>query len=105
MEEGGSDLKSLIFKIFMPAMVALSIKLAIQNGKKKVTIFQVISSFITGIGSAYLFSELVMSEVTPEYIPLVIAVITISGEKIGHYLVYKLDVENVIKMLVEKYKK
>jgi hypothetical protein len=105
MEEGGSDLKSLIFKIFMPALVALSIKLAIQNGKKKVTIFQVISSFITGIGSAYLFSELVMSEVTPEYIPLVIAVITISGEKIGHYLVYKLDVENVIKMLVEKYKK
>lgn len=86
-------------------MVALSIKLAIQNGKKKVTIFQVISSFITGIGSAYLFSELVMSEVSYEYIPLVIAVITISGEKIGHYLVYKLDVENVIKMLVEKYKK
>lgn len=90
-------------------MVGLSIKLAIQNAKKRVTWFQAITSFVSGIGCAYLLSGFVTSEFSENATPAIIAIIAMSGEKIGHYLVYKLNIESIsegfIKMLVDRFKK
>ena len=50
------DIKVWLVKILLPSLVAISIKIAIQSKKEAVTWFNVITSFITGIGSAYLFA-------------------------------------------------
>jgi hypothetical protein len=98
------DLKTWLVKILLPSLVAISIKLAVQ-AKKGISWFNVITSFITGVGSAYLFSGLVVSSVADQYLPIAIGIIAISGEKIGLWLVYKLNVESLIVGIVEKLKK
>ena len=98
------EAKAFVIKIIIPALVAVSMKIAIMNKKTKVTIFQVTTSFITGIGSAYLFSGVIMESFSAKYIPLIVAVVTISGEKIGYWVVYKLNVEQLLENFINKYK-
>lgn len=99
------ETRAFILKIIVPALVALSIKIAIMNQQKKVSILQVATSFITGIGSAYIFADFVMESFEHQYIPLVIATITISGEKIGYYVIYKFNVDNFIESFINKHMK
>jgi len=98
------DLKSWSLKILIPALVAVSIKLAVMAKIKTVSWFNVITSFITGIGSAYLASDWVLDTFSVHFIPIAIAIITISGEKIGYWAVYKFNVESVLETIVDKMK-
>ena len=97
------ELKAFLFKIMIPAFVALSIKIAIMSSKQKVTIFQVVASFVSGVGSAYLFSDMIMESLSDKWIPLAVAVVTISGEKIGYWLIYKFNVEQAMEDVVKRY--
>lgn len=96
-----NDLRTWLFKILLPSLVAVSIKLAVQSKKGAVSWFNVITSFITGIGSAYLMADLVIDSISSHFVPIAIAIITISGEKIGFYLVYKLNVEGIVESVIE----
>jgi hypothetical protein len=87
------DIKDWAVKIGIPALVTVSMKLAIDFKRGTVTKFNVVASFVTGVGSAYLFSELIIDVVSKPYVPLAIAAVTISGEKIGYWLVYKFNIE------------
>lgn len=99
------DLKTWIVKILLPSLVAVSIKLAIQSKKSDISWFSIITSFVTGIGSAYICSDMVISTVAHEYVPIAIAIITISGEKIGFWVVYKFNVESILEGLLDKIRK
>ncbi len=99
------DLKSWAIKSLLPALVAISIKLAIQSKSMKMNWFTVITSFVTGIGSAYLFSDMVFATVADKYTTAAIACIAISGEKIGYWLVYKLNVESILEGILDKVRK
>lgn len=96
------ELKALFVKILLPALMGLSVKLAILSRKENLTIRQILISFVCGIGSAYLLSPLVMDEVSEHWLPLCIAVITMSGEKIGSYALYRLNVEKLIEFFIKK---
>jgi len=85
------ELKTFLIKVILPALVATSIKLSIQMQKQKLSIVSIITSFIIGIGSAYLASDVILTSFETKWVPLVISVITISGEKIGMWLVYKFN--------------
>jgi hypothetical protein len=101
MEE---DAKSWLIKMLLPSMVALSIKLAIQSKTMKMSLFNILTSFVTGVGPAYLLSDVVFSSISPQYTSAAFAVIAISGEKIGYWFVYKFNVENILESLLEKIK-
>lgn len=75
MEETWLEMKAFFLKIMMPAFVAVSIKIAIQSKNKTVTVLQVIISFITGIGSAYLFSGLILDNFSDSWVPIYIAIV------------------------------
>lgn len=95
------DFKTWLIKIILPALVAISIKLAVQS-KKGITWFTVITSFVTGAGCAYLFGPPVLSYINESWQTVTIAIIAISGEKIGLWLVYRFNVENLMTGLFEK---
>jgi hypothetical protein len=104
LEKLDEEARAFIFKVIVPALVAVSIKLAVMvKTEKSVSLFQAITSIVTGIGSAYLSAPMVISYTTPNSMPLVIAAIAISGEKIGHYFIYKFKVEEVFRGLLERY--
>lgn len=103
LEKIDEEVKAFIFKIIVPALVAVGVKLAVMAKHNKITWFQAISSSVSGIGAAYLSGPLVMQYTTPNSLPLVIAAIAISGEKIGHYFIYKLHVEDIFRGLIDKF--
>ncbi len=109
IEKLDEGLKQFILKIAIPSLAAISIKLAIQSKRAKISLFTATMSIIIGICSAYLSSKLVLVNFSTEWVPVVIAVITITGEKIGSYLMFKFAVDDLIdtflQVLITRFKK
>jgi hypothetical protein len=105
MQEIENEIRNLLIKVLIPALVAVSIKIAIDSRNKTVSVFNIIASIVTGVGMAYLFSGLILSNFSNEWIPLMIALVAISGEKLGNWVIYKFNVDTFIETLIEKYYK
>lgn len=108
MERIPQELKDLLIKIIIPSLVAISIKLALETRKGKLSVFNAITSVVIGVGCAYLSSNWVMHTFSDGKIPIVIACITVVGEKIAYWLIYKFDFDvvgdSLINYMIEKYK-
>jgi hypothetical protein len=103
MEEIQEEMRTLWAKVLIPAFVAISIKIAVASRKNSMTVFNIITSIVIGVGSAYLFSGVILSTFSQDYVPLMIALVTISGEKIGNWIIYKFNIDTFIEALIEKY--
>lgn len=103
MKEISQELENLFVKVLIPALVAISIKIAIAGRKKGMSVLNVVTSIVIGVGFAYLFSGIVMSSFSDDYIPLVIALVTITGEKIGNWVIYKLNIDLFVEAFIEKF--
>ena len=95
------QLISLFIKIGIPALIGISIKLAIESKNKKMTFFRVLLSFITGIGCAYLLYPLIEKNTDSEFIPLIIAIASISGEKIAEFVINKWNIDYFLGSIFE----
>lgn len=104
-ESISQEVKTWVLKPLIWAMVAISVKLAVQSRRNKITLGIVITSFITGVGSAYLFSDYVSGAFSHEMQPLIIGIIAISGEKIGEYILYKINFDSFLDILIKIFKK
>lgn len=91
MDKLSEELQHLILKIIVPALVAISIKLAVESKQGKISIFNAFSSIIIGVGCAWLSSGWVTDTFTDSTMPIVIGVITIAGEKVAFWLIYKFN--------------
>lgn len=63
--------------------------------------FDIFLSMIIGVGGAYISSDYVQHNISREYISIVIAVIAITAEKIGEFLIYKLNVDLFLTAFVD----
>jgi hypothetical protein len=81
-------------------MVGISLKIAVQMKKTKLSFLNVALSFIAGISCAWLLSDLIHLHVNDQYQSICIAIIAISGEKVGDFLVYKLRVDEFLQAVV-----
>ncbi len=90
------ELRSLLVKVIIPSIVAVSIKIAIASRKNQITVFNVVTSFVIGVGVAYLSSGLIISSFSDDWVPLMIALVTISGDKIGSWIIYKLNIDYLV---------
>tara|TARA_R110000782_G_scaffold97449_1_gene182365 strand:- start:565 stop:921 length:357 start_codon:yes stop_codon:yes gene_type:complete len=82
-------------KILFPAFLAVGVKIAIEMKKNKtrVTFFNILLSMIIGVGGAYLSSGYILKNCNDENIPILIALIAITSEKIGEFLIFKLNID------------
>lgn len=92
----------VFFKILLPALVGVSIKVAIKMQREKITYIGVFLSYIIGIGSAWLASPLIIGAVNKEYVPMMIAIVAITGEKVGEWIIYKFNVDNIMNVLLSQ---
>ncbi len=102
LENVSSEIKTWFLKIILPALVAVAIKLKVQSKHEKITLVSVICSFVSGVGSAYLFADYVMTNFSHQWQPLIIALVAISGEKIGYYLIYDINIKEILKFILKK---
>jgi len=90
-----NDVYQFFIKILFPAFLAVGLKIAIEmkSNKTKVTALNVFLSMVIGVGGAYICSDWVRSYFEPDNVSIVIAMIAILSDKIGEFLIYKLNVD------------
>lgn len=100
-----SEVYIFITKIIFPAFLAVGVKLAIEmkKSKTKISLFNIALSMLIGVGGAYISSGLVQKQCDEEYIPVVIALIAITSEKIGEFLIFKLNIDLFLTAIVETF--
>jgi hypothetical protein len=103
------EVKAFLVKIVVPAFVAISVKLALQSQRQRVSFSTIVTSIIIGIGSAYISSSWVLAVFSTESVPIVIATITIMGEKIGYWILDRFDIGTIldgfVRSFFDKFKK
>ena len=107
MEEQGhwEEVKNLFIKVLIPALIGVSIRLAITSKKQTMSVFNIIASVVVGCGVAWLFSGIIMDNFSEQFQPLIIALMAISGEKIATWVIYKWNVDKLIDSLIDWYRK
>lgn len=95
------EMNAFFVKIVIPAIVGISIKLATQVKRENMTFFRVILSFVTGIGCAYFVYPFLDDT---KYMPLIIGIVSISGEKIMEFLIYKWNIDYFLNSLLNAFK-
>lgn len=101
-----SEFYQFFIKILFPAFLAVGFKIAIEmkKTKMKVSILNIILSLIIGVGGAVITSGLVQAYFSKDVgVPIVIAVIAILSEKIGEFLIYKLNVDIFLTAVTESF--
>ncbi len=76
----------------VPALLALSIKVAVQVLNKKATLLSVTVSLVVGLGFAYFFTP-IADEITDNdgFKGIIIGFFAIVGDKIAIYLIFDLE--------------
>lgn len=98
-----SEFYAYLLKIIFPAFLAVGVKIAIEvkKNKTRVSFMNVILSMIIGVGSAHLSSDYVLTTFEQSKVSMVIAVIAITSEKIGEFLIYKFNVDAFLTAICE----
>jgi hypothetical protein len=95
------EMKALFVKILVPAFVTISVRLAVLVNKQKMTLTKVIASYVIGMGSAFLLGDWILQNFSADTQRWMIALVAISGDKIGLYLIETLTAKNVLTTLWE----
>lgn len=82
-------------KIFLPFFVGISIKVAIQIKREKMKLSRVLISFVAGLGCCYFVYTFIREDLDKPYVPFLIGMVAMSGEKIAEYVIYKWDVDRL----------
>lgn len=98
-----SEFYIFLTKIIFPAFLAVGIKIAIEMKKTKsrVSFLNIALSMLIGVGGAWLSSDTVLANCGPAKVPIVIALIAITSEKIGDFVIYKLNVDGFLTAVVD----
>lgn len=94
------DMYQFFTKVAIPAMVGVSLKVAIQMRKQKVSFMSLVLSIVIGISMAYILSSIVETQVPKIYQSQVYAIIGISGEKIGEWIVYRMNLDGILSSIL-----
>lgn len=104
MKEYLLEINAFFVKIILPAMVGISIKLAVQVKREKMTFFRVVLSFITGIGCVYFAYPFVETIENKRIIPALLGIVAMSGEKITEFIIYKWNIDYFLTSLINAFR-
>lgn len=95
----------VLAKTIFPALVAVSVGIAVKMQKIKVTILSALGSYIIGCGFAFIFGFYIHEHFTQGTGTLLIGALAITGEKIGHWLIFKFEFDELGRELEKWIKK
>ena len=98
-----NELYIFITKIIFPSFLAICVKIALEmkNSKNKITLLNVTLSMIIGISGAYFSSGFILNNFETHHVPIAIAVIAMTSEKICGFIIYKLNVDAFLTAIFE----
>lgn len=90
-----------LFKVLIPTLAGIAMKLAVMATKGKVTWINAGVSIVTGVATTYLLGDIIYKNTSPEYAIILIAVVAILSEKIAYWIIYKFRVDSMLETVVE----
>lgn len=109
LKELPDEFWNFIIKTLPFSLATLFISVAIQVKNKTATIIGVILSGIIGVSTAWIFGSFINAHFSSSTAPIIIGVVTITGEKIGYWFVYKFSFdligEALVNYVIKKFKK
>lgn len=90
-------------KIIFPAFLIIGFKIAIEMKikKTKVSWLNVILSFLIGVVGAYISGDLILESISPKWVTPIVAIVAILSEKIGEFLIFKLNVDVFLTAIID----
>lgn len=92
---------NFVVKVLLASLLAISIKLAAQMKKEKITLMSAFLSIIIGVGTAALCGGLILHVFSSYWVPVASGVVTIIGEKIANYMIYTFKVDKLMEDLLK----
>jgi len=103
------EIWNFIIKTLPFSAAALAISISIQIKNKKATMVNSILSIIIGISCAWIMGAWINEHFSSSTAPIIIGVVTITGEKVGYWLIYTFQVDligaAVVDWIIRKFKK
>lgn len=100
---------NFIIKILPYSLATLAISISIQIKNKTASLTNSLLSIVIGVSCAYLTGGWINQHFSSTTAPMIIGVVTILGEKLGYWLIYKFQVDLVmatlVDILIDKFKK
>jgi len=101
MSNEKSEIYNFIVKALTPALIAVSVGLAVKSKTQKLTVKRVFISYIAGIGASYFIYPFVSSENFGNYTGAIIGIVAITSEKIMEFLLFKFNVDLLLNSLAD----
>jgi hypothetical protein len=95
------EIYRFIVKALIPAVIAISMKVAIQVKREKVSKLRIFLSYTVGVSSSYFAYSFCKNAVNEDFIPAIIGLIAMSSERITEWVAYKWNIDLFLTALVE----
>ena len=99
------DIWQVISKVIIPALVAVSVGIAVKMKQKRISILSAVTSYVIGVGFAFIFGFVIIEGVQEQWVPILIGTIAITGEKVGYWLIFKFKFDTLGDALIEVLKR
>lgn len=100
---------NFIIKTLPFSLAALAISISVQIKNKTASVINSILSIIIGVSCAWITGAWINENFSSTTAPMIIGVVTIAGEKIAYWLVYKFQFDllgqAILESLIRKFKK
>jgi len=90
-----------LLPMIVAASIAVTLRLIVESKKNKITILNVVMSFISALGISYLFYPVILEYVKPSLQSIVIGIIVLTGDKIVSYVIYKFKVDQFLTFIAD----
>jgi uncharacterized membrane protein YoaK (UPF0700 family) len=96
-----SEFWNFMIKTLPFSLAALAASIAIQIKNKTASVVNVILSIVIGISCAWITGGFINVHFSSSTAPIIIGVVTIAGEKIGYWLVYKFNFDVIGQAIID----
>lgn len=109
LKEIPEEVWNFIVKTLPFSLAALAISISVQIKNKTASLINSILSIIIGISCAWITGPWINAHFSSTTAPIIIGIVTIAGEKIAYWLIYKFQFDVIgqafVEYLINKFKK
>jgi hypothetical protein len=100
---------NFIIKTLPFSLAALAISISVQIKNRTASIINTVLSIVIGVSCAYITGTFINAHFSTSTAPIIIGVVTIAGEKIAYWLIYKFNFdligEALVKSIIKRFRK
>lgn len=103
MSKISQEVVELFYKILIPTLAGLSVRIGVMIKNKEATFINLIGGVFTAVGCSIAFSHILIEKLPYHYASAMIAIMVMLSEKLAVFLLEKFNVEKFFSEIVTSY--